>query len=73
MRGQTGETGGPVVTTIDTGWPLDIGLGGEHVVSLTGESHVPLVEVVFEPGGGLRVEHLKVPDSDVADASSLMP
>ena len=38
-----------IITTIDTGRPLDIGLRGEDVVFLAGEGHVPLVEIVLEP------------------------
>ena len=41
--------GGPVITTVETGRPLDIWLRGEGVVLLAGESHVPLVEVRLEP------------------------
>ena len=37
------------LVTIETSWPLDVIFVGEHVVSLAGEGHVPLVEVVLEP------------------------
>ena len=37
------------MVTIETSWPLDVIFVGEHVVSLAGEGHVPLVEVVLEP------------------------
>ena len=50
-----GLTEGPVITTIDAGRPLDIGLRGERVVSLAGQCHIPLVEVILEPA--LSVDH----------------
>ena len=37
------------LVTIETSWPLDVIFVGEHVISLAGEGHVPLVEVVLEP------------------------
>ena len=38
-----------ISVTIETSWPLNIRFTGEHIVLLTGEGHVPLVEVVLEP------------------------
>ena len=38
-----------MITTVQTGRPLNIGLGGERIVQLAGEAHVPGVEVVLEP------------------------